>query len=144
MKKLSILLGVIMLVFSCSNDDNEGNTVMEETQESIVGKWTLSSIIENGEDISDECDKQEFFTFNEDGTFSLQVFNTVEDLKQDGTVTVTCVEGVLDAGVYTIKGNILSITYDSEDITDDSPFSINGNTLTLNFEDNNTEIYTRE
>lgn len=143
MKKLSLLLSISLLLFSCNSDDNEENGGNVESQESILGKWTLSSIIENNEDVSNMCDKQEFFTFEEDGTFSLQVFNTIEDLNQDGTVTVTCAEGLLDTGVYSTEANILTLKYDTEEESDDSTFSINGNTLTLAFEDNSTEIYTK-
>ncbi len=137
MKKSILLLAISLLFLSCKSDDDSGSN------NSIVGTWLLTSIIENNEEIITMCERQEFFEFKDDNTFSFQVFNEKEDLNEDGTVETDCVKGILDTGIYTIEGNNITIKFDTEDESDISVFSINQDTLILSSEGNETESYVR-
>ncbi len=138
MKKSILLLAISLLFLSCKSDDDSGSN------NSIVGTWLLTSIIENNEEIITMCERQEFYEFRDDNTFSFQVFDEREDLNEDGTVETDCVEGTLDTGIYTIEGNNIAIKFDTEDESDVSVFSINQDTLTLTFEETEIESYVRQ
>lgn len=60
---------------SCSKDktepttNNNGNTPSKSPQELIIGTWQTSSMIWNGQEAIEDCQKDNLITFNADGTY---------------------------------------------------------------------------
>ena len=107
------LIATVLAVFtfsSCSKDDDD---------DSIVGKWALTSMKLEGNGIS--------FSYDVDEGYS----ETLE-FKSDGTcISTSEFDGDKDVatGKYSVSGNVLSVT--DEDGTEKINFSVSGNTLTL-------------
>ncbi len=136
MKTTIFLLTVTLsaALFTSCKDDDGGN------ESSIVGTWKEVSfsdeefkngvsqgIIDSGT-ISDQ--DAITFTFKSDGKF---VESYIELSK-----TVT------DSGTYTIKDNVLSITYDGSSDIEEVAFTVAGNVLTLvvteEYTDSNNDV----
>ena len=105
MKKLFAVL--LILVMACSvlaacGDSGSSDSADAGGADSIVGQWA-----------SQDYDGAFVFTFNEDGTGNYDASGT------DMPFT------------YTIDGDQLSILYDGDTISFDTPFTISGTTLTI-------------
>jgi len=132
---LTVVLFTGILFTSC-DDDNEDS--------SIVGTWLQisgsSETIKNGvsEGVQkDDVDADNFtrITFNSDGTFS----NFYSE-SYNGKV-----EASTDPGTYTIKGDILSSSYDGETKVYKNTFSLTDSQLVIYSTDENTyngDVYT--
>ena len=115
MKKISKLLTIAFattLLFSCSNDDDNGNN-----QADIVGKWAFYNEVVNGQTIPyddhETCGK-DYIEFKNDNTFE------VVDIWD-------CEVYVDDEGSYSINGNTLTIMGLSMEISQltDTQLSLN-------------------
>lgn len=65
MKKLNILFVSLIVLFSCSNDD-------QNSQKNYQGKWKLTQMsgnLQNSETTGSDMEWQEFYILNADGTF---------------------------------------------------------------------------
>ncbi|MFI2743670.1 DUF5004 domain-containing protein [Zhouia sp. PK063] len=63
---------LLVLVFSCTPDDNDAATITEFDKD-ISGSWHIVSIIRNGEDITNVINAVDFrVTFKEDHTYDFQ------------------------------------------------------------------------
>lgn len=65
MKKLNILFVSLIILFSCSNDD-------QNLQKNYQGKWKLTKMsgnLQNSETTGSDMEWQEFYILNADGTF---------------------------------------------------------------------------
>ncbi|MBA0883349.1 hypothetical protein [Flavobacterium undicola] len=65
MKKLNILFVALIILFSCSNDD-------QNLQKNYQGKWKLTQMsgnLQNSETTGSDMEWQEFYILNADGTF---------------------------------------------------------------------------
>lgn len=131
MKTIIFLITVTLsaALFTSCKDDDGGN------ESSIVGTWKDVSFSEeefkNGvsQGIGDSGMVKDqdatTFTFNSDGKF-------VESF-------IELSKSVTDSGTYTIKGNAISLTYDSNNAVEEYTFTIAGNVLTLVFTEEHTE-----
>ena len=131
MKTIIFLITVTLsaALFTSCKDDDGGN------ESSIVGTWKDVSFSEeefkNGvsQGIVDSGMVKDqdatTFTFNSDGKF-------VESF-------IELSETVTDSGTYTIKGNVISLTYDSNNAVEEYTFTVAGNVLTLVYTEENTD-----
>lgn len=96
MKKLIVLFvaALALSITSCGNDDDEEVVA----QDPIIGSWQFTQELENDEPLppTDPCSTQDFFTYNDDGTFTIQYFS------DDGG---TCIAGSLLTGTWENVGN---------------------------------------
>ena len=142
MRKTISFLIISLFLFACGSDDDSGASTNSTNNNSIIGTWVNTSIIEDNEEVSTICDRQEFYVFNTDNSFTFQLFDEIEDVNQDGTVTVTdCREGELLNGTYSLDNNNLTFQFGPDD-TETAIFSFDQENLILSF-GNDTEIYTR-
>ncbi|MFK8058532.1 MAG: lipocalin family protein [Polaribacter sp.] len=65
MKKLLYLFIASAILFSCESNDEDGSL---SGGDPIIGKWQLTSIVENGNEIATSCDKKSNATFSSNGT----------------------------------------------------------------------------
>ena len=75
MKKIHILnlAIVLLLICSCSSNDDSGETSSNKLLTEIVGKWKNHQTIQNGQVIDVEACNGEYFTFYDDLTGSYDV-----------------------------------------------------------------------
>lgn len=64
MKKFIYLFILIITLNSCESED-------DSSSDPIVGTWQLTSIIENGEEIATDCEKENTVTFSSNATFTI-------------------------------------------------------------------------
>jgi len=100
MKKLNILFVLLIVLFSCSNDD-------DSSLKNHQGKWELTQMrgsFTNSETTGSEMEWQEFYLLNANGTFE-------KSRKRNGIVTEV-------SGTYSLfnssNENLLEFTYDNE------------------------------
>lgn len=75
MKKLLILTITMFSLLSCSSENDSPEEV-----DPIIGKWQLVSVIEDGTDITEECEKKNNITFLNDETYNIvDFFNDSDD-----------------------------------------------------------------
>ena len=149
MKKITLLLSLAFLAFSCSDDDDSGSVSSAD----LIGTWTLVSLSEDGVAIElDECEDNDTITFSDTQVVSASYYF-------DGT---DCVLDGADTNDYNVSGNTLTVfdEYDSNDdgeISEDEKeeitanVSISGSTLTISYsgtdEDGETysgaDVYTK-
>lgn len=75
MKKLLYLFITILTLSSCSSssdDPSEAGSVDSR----LVGKWQLSRINSNGEDIATDCQKMSTIEFRDNKTFSIELYDS--------------------------------------------------------------------
>ena len=124
---LTALVLVGLVSSSCSSDDNDN-------QATIVGTWLeVSSTFENFKnDISTSintitADANNFteITFNSDETFS--------ELNSTSTISgeIETIETETFTGTYSNNGSTLLTTYTNENYTNEVPFTLSGDVLTL-------------
>lgn len=76
MKKLFTLIITAMLVLSCTSKSDkipEGDTIENNTKDIIVGTWEL--VRKDGVSITNDCEKKDRYTFNEDATYTFDDYN---------------------------------------------------------------------
>jgi len=132
---LATMLLTVTLFTSCDSDDDGG-------QPSIVGTWLLTAstsetIDEDGPQgiTNNTVDEDNFtrLTFNSDGTFTEFFSDSFGQAVETGT----------DSGTYTISDNVLSITYDGDNETFNSDFTLSsGNRLIIIFTEQDQAINT--
>ena len=61
MKKLLYLFILSTILISCSSND-------DESLDPIIGTWQLQSVLEDGIELTTECERKTTLTFNENGT----------------------------------------------------------------------------
>lgn len=125
MKKVSLLTLLLLSItlFSCSSDDDGGNSV-----DPIVGWWKLESVKNNGTTIQvNRCRAKNTIHFMENATFIslFYVSNAVEDCIPIGAIN----------GAWNSSGNTYQITPDRQTIYSDVIFSDNNKRLSIT-EDN--------
>ena len=118
-----LFLAISFIFVSCSDDEKsstepEKNLVVDPA---IVGTWDLTKITTSATGtllVLTPADAGLSFTvtFNADGTFESTTIDS------DGTV--------VDTGVWGVSNGILTIDLEGED-AEDSPYTINGNVVTL-------------
>ncbi len=148
MKKISLLLLGLFVVFSCSSDDSSDNESENNTEgtNDLVGTWNMTDVrfTENlldptlnlADEIVDFLAEENCylasFTFNADGTLTSS--NSVNYIVPDATPTglsVDCpTESDTDSGTWSLEGNQLTLT-DENDVSE---------TLTIQFEGNSTLV----
>ncbi len=125
---LTVLIAASALLTSCSKDD--------DNNPSIVGTWnwdsTKTESFKNGVSTGTETDTAndsniETVTFKSDNTFTDYYKET---FISNGTEVTD--EGT-DEGTYSIKGNVLSTTYDGTTEVEESTFTVTNTTLTVVF-----------
>ncbi len=120
MKKIFLLtiLPLMSLFIACEDDDTENFKALKEVDNStLVGIWQTTSVKENNQDITNECNLREFYEFKSDSTFSFQVYEAVEDVNADGSVLITdCNKGELLTGTYEVKNPSLQFTFSDGDV----------------------------
>lgn len=96
MKKTSIILGLFMILMSCSSDDNDNS------ESSIIGNWNGISSTYNGNNAGVPDNNIVKFTSNNRTEFIYEGFgNNGEDISEFGS--------------WTKNGNNLTITWDDAD-----------------------------
>ena len=117
MKKITLLLSLVFLTFSCSSDDDDGGSSSSD----LIGTWVFVSDSADGELIDvDPCELMGTLTYTAD--MATRVFFT--------SVEGECqVEGG-DVFSYTANGNIITSVDENGDTFIESYF-IDGTTLTL-------------
>jgi len=100
MKKLNILFLLLIILFSCSDDD-------QSSLKNYQGKWELTQMtgsIQNSETTGSDIEWQEFYLLNANGTF-------IKSRERNGVVTEI-------SGTYSLvnssNNNSLQFTYNSE------------------------------
>lgn len=99
MKKLLTLLIVTVISISCSSNseeltpskgETETPTGTENNADTIIGTWKLTQ--KDGDVITDSCERKDVYTFNDNGTYTYDDYNTKsgscskdEDLSSKGT-----------------------------------------------------------
>lgn len=110
MKKLFLLLITCALLSSCEN--NEGT---ETNSDPIIGNWQLHSTLDNGVEVSTECERNSTVLF-----------------KSDGFVTATNYEGDINCSSETETFNWSNLG--------NSVYSVDGDNQTITFSENNTKF----
>jgi len=130
MKKITLLLSLAFLVFSCSDDDDSGSSV---SSADLIGTWTLVSLSEDGVAIElDECEDNDTITFSETRVVETSYYFNGRE----------CVLDYIDNDEYTLSGNTLTVIYEYDEngdgeISEDEKeeitanVSISGSTLTI-------------
>lgn len=113
MKKLILLLSVIAFAFtSCSKDDNN-----DTSQDLLIGTWTYSNSLEDGVEISlSDCEKQETWINDADGTFTVTVYDDIDGpCVENGTISGTWENSGNGVYTFTVLGIPITqqITFDS-------------------------------
>ncbi len=98
MKKVTLLLLVLILGFSCNDDDSNNQ---KTNQELLINTWFFEkSVIEftGFEIIADDCTSDNFIRFNTDNTFDEQIYSLTPEgiCEDDGQIT----------GTYEILGRV--------------------------------------
>ena len=114
MKKLSLLLCALSIIFSsCSSDDDSGS------QDPIVGTWTFHQFFEDGVQQSiTACEMQETFTFSSNGT-------TFYEFYEDTQGACELEESI--NGTWSSEGNVYTLTVAGESSSEEITFE--GNTF---------------
>ena len=121
MKKITLLLGLAFLAFSCSSDDDGSSA------EDLIGEWSLSQefIGEEEEEVS-ECEQLNTLVFTSETITTLIHFEEAEE--------GSCIVENNEEFLYTVEGDV--ITFEEEDGENGTAnFSISGSELTIIFED---------
>lgn len=120
MKKLSLLLCALTIVFSsCSSDDDSGS--QDPQQDIVVGTWKLSmELVDGVEQPLLPCDLEETLLFNSNNTYTETYYE--EDANSN------CVVDESFSGTWENTGNG---SYSLIDGGDTDPFTVSGNTLTF-------------
>ncbi len=120
MKKifLLVILPLMSLFIACEDDDTENFKALKEVDNStLVGVWQTTSVKEKNQDITNECNLKEFYEFKSDNTFSFQIYEAVEDVNADGSVSITdCIKGELLTGTYKVENPSLQFTFSDGDV----------------------------
>jgi hypothetical protein len=118
-KYLLILVVAVMVSVSCSNDDGDDDV------NALVGTWEFTEF-----DDGDEITVTVTFKANYTGTIvAVVTFDGESETENDGFTWDT-------------DGNKLTMEVDGE--TDISTYSISGDKLTINFDDGETIVLTRQ
>ncbi|TAI47072.1 lipocalin family protein [Flagellimonas allohymeniacidonis] len=146
MKKISLLLCTLILVFSCSSDNEDDSGNNENGTNDLVGTWVLTDLRVDSTTDNDDLDFAKeiigflqgidcdliIFTFNADGT-------AVSDSKADflsinvgvGGLDIPCpTESTTESTTWSLEGN--QLTFINEDMEEE--------TITIAFEDGNILI----
>lgn len=131
--KNNMILATVLLVstifMSCDNDD--------DSQPSIVGTWVeisyeeeefINNVSQGIVNSSSQVEQPVMYTFTNDGTFDFSYDSSSETITNSGT--------------YSIDGDTLTLTYESEDLENEEyvyAFTLMNNQLVLAI----TEEYTR-
>jgi len=76
MKKMILFLSVFALVFTSCSSDNDDDAPIDP----LVGTWKYYKFFENGvEQTVSDCESEETFVFNSDGTFEYSYFEEDTD-----------------------------------------------------------------
>lgn len=125
MKKVLFTALVAFAIASCSDDDNTGNT-------SLKGTWKLSSIIiptaidlngdgKAGNDLVKEsgCMDESNITFPADTTQQAVVKMQTLEINEDaaGNSVATCSDPETSNSAYTVNGNSVKINFEGEQVT---------------------------
>ena len=146
MKKIFVLLTVVALTFSCSNDGDDNGNEGPNSANPLVGTWVLTDLrIDMGVNNDDldfaqqiiaflqgiDCDLITF-TFNEDGTVTSE--NRANFLSINagaGGLDIPCpTESETENSVWSLEGN--QLTFINENMEEE--------TITVTFEGDNTLI----
>ena len=146
MKKVFILFSVVASVVftSCSKDDDKQITPESE----LVGSWRFTADLsgENDEQRSEAtgCNAQNLLIFKSNQTFEYVEYDSVD---QDDT-NCKLSELEKETGVWTISSDgVIDFTFDGEDDSSASEYAINGDELTLGFQDGTDidySVYTKQ
>ena len=118
MKNIYNLVAIlcVFMITSCGSDDNDNAQA-----DHLVGKWTLSQSIFNGEqEPLTECDKKETFDFSNDNRLIITTYSGANCSTPDATildytyenniVTYTNPTGGYDGGEFTRKYKVNRLT----------------------------------
>jgi len=143
-KILTILSLAMITLNSCSSDDENP----ESNQNSIFGTYELISYNTNpstdinndgteseNQALESDCHKGFFITLNEDGTSAVKYTFLELETDSNGIETQTIECFISDrSGTFTVENNILTLSYQSDGITEKSIFNIDGNKITADSE----------
>jgi hypothetical protein len=110
MKKIYYLIFCVfalsLFVSSCKKDETSGETLSTAVQMKKLltsGSWTMISKIENADTVAvPDCEKDDVYTFNADGSYTHQVGTLLCNGEADSTGTWNL---SLDARDFTMNGN---------------------------------------
>jgi hypothetical protein len=116
----SIILTALMVVgtlfTSCSSDDNESASIVGTWKSSAsVSETFMDGVSQGKETETIDANNYTSITFKADGTF------LANEVSANGNYT--------EAGVYTIKDNVLSVKYDGNTDFDLTNFTVTNSTL---------------
>ena len=116
MKKVFVILGVALTMFSCSDDDETFISAVNSNE--LVGRWTLVSQIEDNVVVNiDDCDRLSSITFTE----STVLFENVSTNNAG-----ECIESEVDPFFdYTVENITITFT-DSDGVSTEGFISIGG------------------
>ena len=120
MKKLLYLFVAAAILISCESNEDDPSS------DPIIGKWQVTSYLENGQEQATDCDKKSIVTFNSDGTFSNNSFYT------DDSGNCVSDSDSYEANWKNIGNSTYSITDDDEVDEDDLE------TVKIEFSENNS------
>lgn len=143
-KILTILSLAIIALNSCSSDDENP----ESNQNSIFGTYKLISYNTNpvtdinndgtaseNQALETDCHSQFLITLNEDGTSVVKYTFLELEIDSNGMETQAIECFISDrSGSYTVENNVLTLTYQSDGVTENSTFNIEGNKITADSE----------
>ena len=132
MKKITLLLGLAFLMFSCSSDDGDDNSSSSILTTDVVGEWRLISETEDGEVIAlDDCDLMNTIVFTE--TELSQDFYR-ESNSFDEEVESECIMSFSIDFPYFLEDNLIVSTDEGEE-GDEGFVSVTGDQLIINDEE---------
>ena len=150
-KILTILSLAMITLNSCSSDDENS----ESNQNSIFGTYKLISYNTNpttdingdgtaseNQALETDCHKEFFITLNEDGTSVVKYTFLELETDSNGMETQIIECFISDrSGTFTAENNILTLSYQSDGVTEESIFNVEGNKITAVSE--NIDLLTR-
>ena len=150
----SLCAALIIGIIGCGGDDDDNEWVGTWTLESIDGEALELAFAEEGVDVSIDPNS---WTFNDDGTMEVE-FGIKLELKEEGLEIAA--EGAMNmTGTYALSGANYTLTpievtgtgLYGEDVEpvgptdeDTGTWARNGNTLTLNSDDNSTIVFQKK
>jgi hypothetical protein len=131
MKKLFLASTFLLslLFVSCDKDDDG------ESVNPLIGSWTFFQEQIDGELVEgDDCEKKATAVFNEDMSFEYIAYGSITGDPEECEI-----DSDSDTGTWSIPStDVLEITY-SDGSIEEGMYTIDGDTLTLNFEYENND-----
>jgi hypothetical protein len=118
----TVALVALPLVVGCGDDDGTGTN-----GSALVGSWSATSMLADGVEVFAGTGVSLTATLTSDGTYSMSTTGDTDHMFCEGTTSCT------ENGTYTHTSNTL--TFCDPGCGDPASYTISGNTLTIDFVD---------